>query len=263
MENRPEIIMSDAAWAWEGLRRNPGYRRAWDCHVGDLPTICDGRASLRYLRLDKPYLEAETFGLVAFADPDHCASEVPVIWLPNLLKRTLEVHLSVSGEPTAEGFSLDSLKCCPTVLDASDGQRHVRLGGHDFWIQMVSEDLVELDDNTQIEVRLKGRECFRERIVSVEQLFSLHRAGDGNPTPAKRPPNRAKLMEGLLAYDVGGASGRRGSLKDIAIAIFGEERIDREWSSNRSLKNHAVRARDRGRAFVRDGYRDYLRKAAF
>ena len=263
MQNTDTILMSDAAWAWEGLRRNPSYRRAWKRHVPNLPTVCDGRASVRYLRLEKSYLEAETFGLVGFADPDHCASEVPVFWRPNLLKRTLDVHLSVSDRATAGGFSLDTLKCCPTVLDAADGQRHVRLGGHDFWIQLVSEDLIDLDDNTQIEVRLKGHDSFPERVVSVEQLFSLHRSTDGHPAPVKRPPNRAKLMEALLAWDISCGTGRRGSLKDIATAIFGVERIEHEWSSNLSLKNHAVRARNRGRAFVQDGYKDYLRKASF
>jgi len=264
MGNDEQIVMSDAAWAWEGLRRNPDYRRAWRHHASQVPTLCDRRASLRYLRYEKPFLEAEVFGLVGFADPDHSASEVPVFWLPNLFCRTLEVSLSIADEDRPDGFSLASLKCCPIVLDTPDGQRHVRLGGHDFWIQMVSEDLVALDDETRIEVRLTGTDAFPERIVSAEQLFSLHRSDDGFPAPAKRPPNREKLMEGLLAWDIySGEGGRKGSLKDIAVALFGKERVDAEWAFNRSLKNHAVRARDRGRAFVRDGYRDYLRRATF
>lgn len=263
MGQEDAIVMSDAAWAWEGLRRNPDYRRAWTRHASDLPMICDSRASIRYVRLNRPYLEAETFGLVAFADPDHSASEVPVIWLPSLLRRTLEVSLSVSVGAQADGFSLSALKCSPTVLDTVHGERHVRLGGHDFWIQLVSEDIISLDDNTQIEVRLSGKEGLRDRVMSVEQLFSLQRSKTGFPAPAKRPPNRAKLMEGLLAWDIYCADDGRGSLKDIAVALFGERRVMTEWTTNPSLKNYAVRARDRGRAFVVNGYRDYLRKASF
>lgn len=259
-----ELIMSDAAWAWEGLRRNALYRQTWTRYQASLPPICDRRASLRYVQLDRPYLEAETFGLVCFADPDHSASEVPVFWLPNLLRRTLFVSLSVAPNDLKGGFSLDSLKCCPTVLDTVDGQRHVRLGGHEFWIQLVSDDLIALDDDTQIEVRLRGEDALPERISSVEQLFSLHQSESGVPAPLKRPPNRSKLMEGLLAHDVEmGRDGSRGSLRDIAVALFGRDRISAEWTANRSLKNHAVRARDRGRAFVDHGYRELLRKAAF
>ena len=259
------ILMSDAAWAWEGLRRNPAYRKAWARHAGELPVVSDARASVRYLKLERPYLEAETYGVLAFADPDHSAAEVPVFWRPDLLSRTLRVSLSVGPERTDGGFSLASLKCCPTVLDTVDGERHVRLGGLDFWIQMVTEDLVGLDDDTRIDVILEGRSGFSQRITSAEQLFSLHASTDGQPQPAKRPPNRTKLHEGLLAWDIYySRSGRRKrSLRDVAAALVGEARVEAEWSTNRSLKDLAVRARDRGRAFVGGGYCDLLRRASF
>ena len=103
-----------------------------------------------------------------------------------------------------------------------------------------------------------------QRINSVEQLFSLHRSNDGEPTPAKRPPNRDKLLEGLLAWDVyEGRMDRKGTLKDVAIALLGEARIKEEWGHNRSLKDRAVRARDRGKAFVEGGYFELLRRATF
>ena len=264
MNRNDRVIISDAAWAWEGLRRNKGYRRAWARYDRARPHICDARTSLRYVRLERPYLEAEVFGLITFADPEHSASEVPVFWRPNLLRRTLSVSLSVNEKKTRSGFSLSSLKCCPTVLDTIDGERHIRLGGHNFWIQMVSQDITKLDDDTSIEVKLTGSCDLPQRISSIEQLFSLHRSESGAPAPVKRPPNRDKLLEGLLAWDVyDGKPGQKGTLKDVAIALFGEERITHEWGHNRSLKDRAIRARDRGRAFVEGGYCDLLRRASF
>ena len=264
MDKNDRVIISDAAWAWEGLRRNRAYRKAWARYEFAKPRICDARSSLRYMRLDKPYLEAEVFGLIAFADPEHSASEVPVFWRPNLLRRTLTVSLSVQEKNTGNGFSLSSLKCCPTVLDTSDGERHIRLGGHHFWIQMVSHDITKLDDDTSIEVKLTGSRDLPQRISSIEQLFSLHRSESGMPAPAKRPPNRDKLLEGLLAWDIyDGSQQSKGTLKDVAIALVGQERVAREWSYNRSLKDRAVRARDRGRAFVQGGYCELLRRSAF
>ena len=264
MDRNDRVIISDAAWAWEGLRRNRAYRRAWLRYEMARPQICDARASLRYIRLDRPYFEAETFGLVAFADPDLPASEVPVFWRPNLLRRTLAVSLEVKPKTDRNGFSLASLKCCPTVLDTVDGERHIRLGGYNFWIQMVSQDITQLDDDTSIEVNLTGTVNLPQRISSVEQLFSLYSSDDGLPAPIKRPPNRDKLLEGLLAWDIyHGNNETPGTLKDVAIALFGEVRIGHEWGHNRSLKDRAIRARDRGQAFVQGGYYDLLRRATF
>ncbi|MEM7729326.1 MAG: DUF2285 domain-containing protein [Pseudomonadota bacterium] len=264
MELGDEIIMSDAAWAWEGLRRNPAYRKAWERHRQSLPDVSDQQGSVRYLRLDQPYFEAEQFGLVAFADPDLPASEAPVLWQPTALAGVLSVRLAAANDPLDEGFSLSQLRCCPFVVDASDGVRHVRLGGFDFWIQLQTDDLVALSDDTRVVVELTGRPGMSRRLKTADQLLTLHRPDRRRaPTPT-RIPNRAKLMEGLLAYDVqSGLAGRKGSLKDIAKALFGDARIKAEWTTNRSLKNHAVRARDRGRAFVRSGYRRILRSAAF
>jgi len=264
MDRDDRVIISDAAWAWEGLRRNCAYRRAWSRYDRARPRICDARASLRYIRLDRPYIEAETFGLISFADPDHSASEVPVFWRPTLLRRTLQVSLTVKPETDQNGFSLASLKCCPTVLDTVDGERHIRLGGHHFWIQMVSQDITQLDDDTSIEVNLTGTNHLPQRISSVEQLFSLHRSNNGMPAPVKRPPNRDKLLEGLLAWDIyHGNNEDQGTLQDVAIALFGKDRIADEWGYNRSLKDRAIRARDRGQAFVQGGYFDLLRRASF
>lgn len=264
MDKNDRVVISDAAWAWEGLRRNAAYRRAWERHTQSLPSICDARSSLRYVRLERPYLEAEVFGLITFADPEHSASEVPVFWRPNLLRRTLSVSLSVRRADSQFGFSLASLKCSPTVLDTVDGERHIRLGGHHFWIQMVSHDITQLNDNTCIEVNLTGTNDLPQRISTVEQLFSIHSSSSGLPLPIKRPPNRDKLLEGLLAWDVyNGLNGSKGTLKDIAIALVGEARVNQEWSYNRSLKDRAVRARDRGRTFVEGGYCDLLRRASF
>ena len=129
---------------------------------------------------------------------------------------------------------------------------------------MVSQDITRLDDDTSIEVKLTGSCDLPQRISSIEQLFSLHRSDSGMPAPAKRPPNRDKLLEGLLAWDVyDGAHKPKGTLKDVAIALVGQDRVAKEWGYNRSLKDRAVRARDRGRAFVQGGYSELLRRASF
>lgn len=268
MGEQAKIIMSDAAWAWEGLRRNPGYNKAWERHRSEPIDVSDQSSGLRHIFLRKPYLEAEAYGLLAFADPELPASEAPVFWRPNLLTGTLQVRLESAPKGSAEGFSLASLKCYPTVMDCPDGLRHIRLGGHKFWIQLVSKDLIKMQGDTRVVVILTGTSGARRRLKTIEHLLALHHSDEGETLDIRRAPSRDKLFEGLLAWDVQHAQTdcerkRQGSLRDIAIAIFGEARIAQEWTSNRSLKNHAVRARDRGRAFVENGYRDLLHRASF
>ena len=263
-----QIIMSDAAWAWEGLRRNPDYNMAWERHCAVPITISDEASGFRYIRLNKPYLEAETYGLLAFADPELPASETPVFWQPNLLIGTLCVRLETALDNLSDGFSLASLKRCPTILDTADGLRHIRFGGHRFWIQLATHDLIKMDDETRVIVTLSGRLGAQRQLKTVENLLSLHHLDDGEELEIKRAPSRDKLLEGLMAWDVQhghicGSKRQQGSLRDIAIALFGAARIEQEWTSNRSLKNHAVRARDRGKAFVMGGYRDLLPRASF
>ena len=262
-----DVAMSDGAWAWEGLRRNPAYRAAWAHHENRVPVPTDARGSLRYLRAEKPCFEAETFGLIVFADPDLPASEAPVFWEPGLLAGTLSVRLgevSGDGEQTDHGLSIGSLRCCPTVLDTVDGLRHIRLGGHAFWIQMTTQDRPELSEDTPIEVVLDGRDGVRHRIRTLQQIMNIHETGSVNAALPKHFPKRVKLAEGLLAYDVAmRMDGGRGTLREVAVALFGSARIDADWPANKSLKNYAARARDRGRLFVEGGYRGLLRSAAF
>jgi hypothetical protein len=261
MDNK--IVMSDAAWAWEGLRRNAAYRNAWRRHQGRLPDVCDQHPTIRYLYLGRAYLEAEVYGLIAFADPDLPASETPVLWRPSLYKGALKVSLS-EAHGNEDSFTLASLKCFPTVLDTACGIRHIRLVGHSFWIQLVSEDLISLDESTRVSLMFDGQAGMSRRLKTAEQLLSLHKSGNGAPNTIKRRPNRDKLLEGLLAFDIySGADGPQGSLRDIAIALFGEDRITDEWASNRSLKDRAIRARNRGKLFVNGGYKALLRKANF
>jgi len=153
-------------------------------------------------------------------------------------------------------------------MDCPDGLRHIRLGGHKFWIQLVSNDRIEMHGDTRVVVILTGSSGARRRLKTIEHLLALHRSNEGETLDVRRAPSRDKLLEGLLAWDVqndrmDGKNRKQGSLRDIAIAIFGEARIAQDWTSNRSLKNHAVRARDRGKAFVKGGYRDLLHRTSF
>ncbi|WP_284389713.1 DNA -binding domain-containing protein [Algimonas ampicilliniresistens] len=258
-----QIVMSDAAWAWEGLRRNISYRQSWARHRQHLPEVCDRHDSLRYIRLHKPYLEAETFGLIAFADPDLPSSETPVFWLPNLLTSTLPVRFDVALPDDDGSFSLKTLRCLPTILDTSDGKRMVRLGGHDFWIQLVGNSDIPIGEDARVSIKLDGRPGATRRLRTFGKLLSLHRSDARKVLRTTRRPSRDKLLEGLLAWDIETLEpGRIGSLRDIAIGLFGEARVSLDWASNRSLKDRAIRARDRGRAFVGGGYLHILRDAA-
>ncbi len=87
----------------------------------------------------------------------------------------------------------------------------------------------------------------------LQRLTELYQ-GDGKPDNTAWAPAALRLRDALIAFD-GRALGM--TYREIAMLIFGEERVHRDWSDiDRILKNRTIRAVKRGRRFV-DG--DYVK----
>jgi hypothetical protein len=97
---------------------------------------------------------------------------------------------------------------------------------------------------------------------SAAQLLSLYRANGGKLPLIGRRKNAEPLERAILAHDIWtGFERPKGSLKDIAIALNGIKRVNEDWNGpSRYLKDMAVRARNKGLAFVDRDYRDLLEK---
>ncbi|HEX5958954.1 MAG TPA: DUF2285 domain-containing protein [Hyphomicrobiaceae bacterium] len=94
---------------------------------------------------------------------------------------------------------------------------------------------------------------------TVKELTELKVMLSAKPSKAGVPPpwtaETMRLRDALIALD-GHRAGA--TLREIAIVIYGRERIDRDWPGN-GLERRLRRDLQRGRALCSAGYRDLIR----
>lgn len=265
-ENNLARRMPNAAWAWEGLRRNPDYRRAYFSARHKLPTaikLYSGATLLRAKRRDR---EAEFWGLLSLTDPRFSAKNTEAFWRPDLLAGSLEVRLSPLTQAEQNSpqdydiISLSGLQTRRLLLETVDGGRHILLNGSRFWIQLYCPNPSIFGECAHVGIRLNYATHMKRCIDTATQLLSLYRSEGGQIGLIGRRRNTDKLRNAIIAHDVWtGFERPKGGLRDIAISIFGRERVEKDWSGpSRYLKDQAVRSRNKGLAFVAKDYRSLL-----
>jgi len=258
--------LPNAAWAWEFLRRNPAYRADYLAAEGTYPTRETLHTGSVLYTMTQPQSRAEKWGLLSFADPDKRAINADVFWSPDLLAGALRVKLTHPDETVLDQSEphdtiiLSALQTRRVMLHTLNGARHILLNGKRFWIHLYSIKRAPTDDYAVIDVRFDGAKHMGRRIDTATQLLELHRSVGGNLSLIGRRKNAAPLINALTAYDVwNGFERDPGGLRDIAIAIFGQARVRNDWTgSSRYLKDHARRARDKGKDLVEGGYKTLL-----
>lgn len=259
----------NAAWAWEGLRRNAEYRRVWFGSRQSWPRAIRLQTGADYTRLRSRHRQAEGFGLLALADPDKPAIKADIFWRPDCLAGCLDVRLSPlradechdTGDDGA--IFLHRLHTRRTILETVDGVRHIVLNGRRFWIQLVCSQPGVIGEAAHVGIRLNQTAAMERHLDSAAQLLSLYRAEGGKLGLIGRRKNTDPLAKALIAHDIWtGFERPKGTLRDIAIALVGDNRVEEDWTgSSRCLKDMARRARDKGLNFVESGYRDLLSRS--
>ncbi len=243
-------------WAWEFLRRNPDYRAAWRASVPrrlPLVTLKDGTA---LLRLRRRYPNAERWGLYAFADPSIPARQAPVFWCAAALGHIVRLRAATSKHReslpplTLSKFNVDRAAAIgvdntPLVLMKGQGVKvAVEIHGvaaltHPFHPVFEIDGFGDLNGQTE---SLKRLQRFAEQATSAESR------------PAFGPDER--LTHALIALD---ESLRGKTYRQIAIAIFGEQRVAEEWiGPSQFLKDRTRRLVAKGKDLMAGGYRDLL-----
>src|SRR5580693_5206789 len=100
--------------AWEFLRRNPDYQRAWRA-IGSEPHRSDGESA-----------GAAAFGLVRFEFPERDARSANVFWHRTVSREVLPVIASRAEHlDQAEKIPLTQLQCRVTIQAGPDGEQHI------------------------------------------------------------------------------------------------------------------------------------------
>jgi len=224
------------AWAWEYLRRNPLYRA-------------------QFTKRDRA--EISDWPLLRFEDPELDARHADVFWQPSVCKHVLPLIASARPKgDEGQRLSWDKLHCRMVVHDAVE-YRHVLFTEHGRALQIVAAGYIDLQNATLLTPVLAPPQLRSVRLLAIRRFSDLMLHGYLRP-PLYRPENRAqRLAQILLALDASLAGVHH---RDIAIALFGQTRVDRDWHHPHNyLRDHIRRAIAYGRDLMNGGYVKFLR----
>lgn len=245
------------AWAWEFLRRNPDYRRAYRIGSDGFRNCIPLNLGGQIVRMRKRQPVAERWGLCLFENPDICANKAHIFWHPDYLSETLSVLL----KPVKDGelslsdiLSVSDIPVRKSFLEMPGLPRQIRLFGEGFWMQLRTQDGLAFNENCRLEIQLRRLDTAGLRLKTAQNLLSILQTKSRVDLPVGTLPNARNLQRYLTAYDVRQAGG---SYRDIAIALEGKTRVEEDWDSvSRYLKDRSKRAFLRGKSYVE---RDYIK----
>jgi len=198
-------------------------------------------------------------GCIFAEDPAIAAPEARLLWHADLDPATLQV-VAVPGDRT-DPDHVDPVALAPwltLVADLaggehavlSDGRHHVRID--------VAEGSIASGDPVVLHYHLHGIASAEPRLLSLRRLIDLvrHRRFSARLFPAD-----PRIDRWLLALRVHDALAAGASHREIAIELYGAERVGSGWQGEAESLRLRVRrlARD-ARALASGGYRALMRR---
>ena len=249
-----------AGFAWDYLRRNKDYCDSYHNRFQTFEGVPNSSliSSIRYAQKSDDL--AHRWGLECFAAPDYDALKAHVVWRQEAFPGALSVyyHKSYDAANGDDQFNLKHLDCEKQHYVRSDGTRITILKSEGFWLQLSGKPTNVDSEDQSFSVMIDGRKGSRRRIDALRQLTSLSRNGTKGFKLLGRQKAFLKMRNTLTAYDI---KANGGSYKDVAIALFGTEKVQCDWdSSGGFLKARAIRSFKYGERMVAQDYQNLLPK---
>lgn len=250
-----------AGFAWEFLRRNKEYCRDYNSskiHISARQRLKGGGEFKYLLRNDEM---AHKWGLECFASPKMNSLDGFVIWRQSIFPGALEIiYHSEQRFEADQQYRFSDIDCARHHFATKNGNRITVIKSREFWLQLKGKPSNQLSENHPFSVRIDGGLGARRRIDALRQLTSLTRDGVSDFKLLGRQKAYLKLRNALLSYDI---REKGGSYKDVAIALFGEEKVISEWiSTGGFLKSRAIRSCKFAERMIRQDYQGLLPKKA-
>jgi hypothetical protein len=154
-----------------------------------------------------------------------------------------------------DGFTLSEVPCRTALLLTPDGRQQLLFteAGHALQLSVTGSSLLQPVRLLTDAVLPPGH--LRARLVALECLAGISGRGRFPDRLAIEPRSR-RLRLVLQALD-GWLAGA--PYREIAVALFGEARVEADWGDPRDhLRDQVRRAVRRGRELMRGGYRKLL-----
>jgi hypothetical protein len=233
--------LGSSAFAWEFLRRNPGYRAAYESIIGNsgvTPEISERTA--------------QEWGLQFLVAPDLRADRAPLVWLPHL--NPVTVVVAPAPDEFAEARSISELTPAFSRRDANSEHWLLDQGGDALPVALI--DGADATRPAAIVIPLDSSFSMR---MKAAQHFGSVIAGDG---PDRAPDTLTAKQRRRLQLILRGLDGwlARRSCREIAEDLFGPNSIPAgpEWNSH-ELRGRTRRLYKRGLDLMQGEYRDLLR----
>jgi hypothetical protein len=204
-------------------------------------------------RTARRFLDAEHWGLSFFADPEKSTLETDVFWLPQLITHAVRCQTSPADGTTKEPLSLNSFHGRNAVLDGPSCEQ-IRICGRRSSVNLFVESGTFLSGDCAILFGHEGlsSEYQHRSTIQILKNFAIQPASSSDESIARD----SKYLDYLIALE-GHLEGR--SYRDIAIVLYGRDRIDATWTNDtHGYKLRVRRAVAQGLYLMLHGYRSLL-----
>ena len=240
-EYRQQLIsLSRRGWAWEFMRRNPEYGIAYN------------------LRLAVPSEPATKWGLLHFVDPGLTSQNADVFWRSEDCTEVLPMAVSCETLVTGATLNLDTLSCRVVFAADTKGVRRDILFRQDGrFLQLAIFGDGDLKEANLVVAALGDPSSVMARTASLRRLNDLLSNKTMRAALYPQESRAPRLIKLLIALDGWLAQMPQ---REIAILMFSESRVKREWNDPREhLRDQVRRAIAYGQELMNGGYRQFLR----
>ena len=227
-------------FAWEWLRRDPGYRAA-------AASGADGCAGAPV---------AASWGLHRFEDPGRGAPDARPLWRAGHHPYVLRARAAPPASPS-DAVEFGRLAALAT-LDAAggDGEHWLLSDG----LRAIRLDLVDgtaTRGSVELRYLLAGRASASGPLLALRRLLALVETGRFSRTLHPREPKARRWILALRAHDALAAGA---SQREIAARLLGDAAAEARWRVDAaSLRSQVQRLVRVARDFADGGYRALLR----
>ncbi len=243
-------------WAWEYLRRNPAFR----ARLAETFSACEQileHDRLRVFRIHDHTAAAPPEDCLFASSVEHDVHSAVIAWDPESNPSVLRAFaISASASRSAKVFELKESPLPTTLFISADGHQHLVVQDGERRVQLSVSGTSLLEPSALVvdtvgesgidESQMETLRCFRDFRATGQLL-------DKYFPPARQADRLCFILQALDGW-LAGASHRA-----IAGALYGEERVARDWSDpGENMRDRIRHAIVRGRTLMERGYRGFL-----
>lgn len=246
----PLLRVERAGFAWEWLRRDPGYRKAAAAAPGGV-AACAGRV----LPTD---LGAARWGLHAFENPQLGVPHARPVWRADQHAFVLAAAAE-TVEAGEDSFILEQLLDLAFLLRSENGAEHLLMsdGLLSVRLDIISGSLSA--SPVRLHYRLSGLTAAKAPLLVLRRFLGVCRTGS---FPRQLFGSEGRTTRLVLALRATDALAAGASQREIAEALFSAEAGNSRWRVNiPSARSSAQRLARLARTMSAGGYRKLLEAA--